>query len=53
MGSEFRYVLGKVLSTQNRPTLRLTSHHCVLRLNLIKKMFNTYIYTHTHTLAYT
>ncbi|KAL4619838.1 hypothetical protein ACB092_06G109700 [Castanea dentata] len=36
MGLEFRYVLGKVLGTQDRPTLRLTSHHCVLCLNLDK-----------------
>ena len=49
MGSKFRYVLGKVLGTQDRPTLRLASHHYVLRLNLIKNMFNTCIYTHTHT----
>ena len=53
MGSEFRYVLGKVLSTQNCPTLRLSSHHCVLCFNLIKNMFNTYIYTHTHTHTHT
>ena len=34
--------------------LRLASHHCVLRLNLIKNMFNTCILTLslTHTLAY-
>ena len=49
MGLEFRYVLGKVLGTQDRLTLRLASHHCVLRLNLDKIMFNTYILTHTHT----
>ena len=49
MDSEFRYVLGKVLGTQDRPNLRLASHLCVLRLNLIKSMFNTCIYTHTHT----
>ena len=49
MGLEFRFILGKVLGTQNRPTLRLVSHHCVLCLNLIKNMFNTCIYTHTHT----
>ena len=34
MGSEFRYILGKVLGTQDRPTLRLASHHCVLCLKL-------------------
>ena len=49
MGSEFWYALGKVLGTQDRSTLRLASHCCVLRLNLIKKIFNTYILTHTHT----
>ena len=49
MGSKFRYILRKVLGTQDYPTLRLASHHCVLRLNLIKNMFNTCIYTHTHT----
>ena len=36
MGSEFKYALGKVLDTQDRPTLRLASHHCVLCLNPIK-----------------
>ena len=49
MSSEFRYVLEKVLNTQDRPTLILASHHCVLRPNLIKNMFNTCIYTQTHT----
>ena len=49
MGSEFRYALGKVLSTQDRPTLRLASHYYVLHINLIKNIFNTCIYTHTHT----
>jgi len=49
VGSEFRYVLGKVLGTQDCPTLRLDSHHCVLCLNLIKNMFITCIYTHTQT----
>ena len=44
MGSEFRYVLRKVLSTQNRLTLRLASHHCVLCLNLDK--INTLSHTH-------
>ena len=48
MGSEFKYILMKVLGTQDQPTLRLASHHCVLRLNLIKNMFNTCILTHTH-----
>ena len=49
MGLEFRYPLGKVLGTQDRPTLRLASHHYVLCLNLIKSIFNICIYTHTHT----
>ena len=49
MGLEFRYTLGKVLGTQGCPTLRLASHHCVLCLDLIKNMFNTYFLTHTHT----
>ena len=49
MGLEFRYALGKVLGTQDHPTLRLVSHHCVLHLNLIESIFNTCIYTHTHT----
>jgi len=44
-----RYVLGKVLGTQDRPTRRLASHHCVLHLNLNKSMFNTCILTLTHT----
>ena len=48
MGSEFRYALRKVLGTQDRPTLRLATHHCVLCPNLIKNVFNTCIYTHTH-----
>ena len=43
MGSEFRYILRKVLGTQDHPTLRLASHHCVLRLNLDKIIFNTCI----------
>ena len=49
MSAEFRNALGKVLVTQDSPTLRLASHHCVLRFNLIKNMFNTCIYTHIHT----
>ena len=49
MGSEFRYLLGNVLGTQECPTLRLASRHFVLYLNLIKSMFNTCILTHTHT----
>ena len=43
MDSEFRYALGKLLGTQNLLTLRLASHHCVLRPNLIKNM------SHIHT----
>jgi len=42
MGSKLRYGLGKVLGTQNYPTLRLASHHCVLCLNPIKGALNTY-----------
>ena len=53
LGSNFRYVLGKVLGTQDRPTLRLASYHCVLYLNLIKSTFNTCTYTHTHTHTHT
>ena len=49
MSSEFRYVLENVLNTQDRSTLRLAFHHCVLRPNLIKNMFDTCIYTQTHT----
>ena len=49
MGLEFRYALGKVLGIQDHQALRLASRHCVLRPNLIKNMFNTCIYTHTHT----
>ena len=40
MGSEFKYDFGKVLGTQNRPTLRFASSHCVLCLNPIKGIFN-------------
>ena len=50
MGSEFRYVLGNVLGTQDCPTLRLASHHCGLHLNLDKIMSNTCtLNSHTHT----
>ena len=49
MSSEFRNSIGKVLGTKDLPTLRLTSHHCVLCPNLIKNIFNTCIYTHTYT----
>ena len=49
MGLEFSHALGKVLGTQDRPTLKLVSHRCVLCFNLIKSMFNTCIYTYTHT----
>ena len=49
MSLEFRYVLGKVLGTQDCPTLRLVSQHCVLHINLNKIMFNTCILnSHTH-----
>ena len=43
MGSELMYGLGKVLGTQNRPTLRLISSYCVLCLNTFKGIFNTSI----------
>ena len=49
MSLELRYGFGKVLGTQNRLTLRLTSHHCVLCLNPIKGIINIVILTHTHT----
>ena len=51
MSLELRYGLGKVLSTQNRPTLRLAFHHCVLCLNPIKGILNIVIEL-THTLAF-
>ena len=42
------YSLGKVLGTQNHPTLRLASFHCFLYLNPIKGTFNiASILTHT------
>ena len=58
MGSEFRYGLEKVLSTQNYPTHRLASTHCVLRFNPIKCTFNiasshTHTHTHKHTSKHT
>ena len=50
MGSENRYALGKVLGTQDCPTLKLAFHHCVLCLNFIKNNVNTCILnSHTHT----
>ena len=49
LGLEFRYALGKVLGIQDRPTLRLSSHHCVLYLSPIKNHLNTFILDlHTH-----
>ena len=48
MGLELRYVLRKVLGTQNCPTLRLAFHRCVLCLNPIKGTLNIVILTHTH-----
>ena len=42
MGLEFKYALGKVLGTQDRPTLRLASHHCVLILTLLKTIQHSY-----------
>ena len=49
MGFGLRYGLGKVLGTQNRPTLRLTFSHCVLCLKSIKGILNIVILTHTHS----
>ena len=49
MGSEFKYDFGKVLGTQNCSTRGLASTFCVLRLNLIKGIFDIAFYTHTHT----
>ena len=43
LGLEIRYALGKVWGTQDRPTLRLASHHYVICLNLIKNHLNTCI----------
>ena len=40
MGLELRYGFRKVLGTQNCPTLRLASSHCVLCLNPIKGTLN-------------
>ena len=51
IGLELRYGLGKVLGTQNRPNLRLTSSHCVLCLYPIKGTLNI-VSILTHTLAY-
>ena len=39
LGSEFRYTLGKVLGTQNRPTIRLASYHCVLNERNSKSLY--------------
>ena len=53
LGLEFRYALRKVLGTQDRPTLGLASHHCVLYLNPIKYHLNTCIldsHTDTHNM---
>ena len=43
MSLKLRYGLGKVLSTQNDPTLRLASHHYVLSFNPIKGILNIVI----------
>ena len=56
MGSEFRYIFGKVLGTQDFLTLRLASYHCVLRLKLDLIMFKTYLlnsHTHQHASKHT
>ena len=42
--SEFRYGFGKVLGTQNCPTLGLASSHCILCLNPIKA-FQAWFFT--------
>ena len=41
------YAIGKVLGTQNHPTLRLATHHYVLFLNPVKDILNIVILTHT------
>ena len=51
IGSELRYNLGKVLGTQNYPTLKLASSHCVLCFNPIEGTLNIASIT-THTLAF-
>ena len=51
MSLEFSYGFGKVLGTQNNPTLGLASSHCVLCLNPIKGIFNI-VSILIHTLAY-
>ena len=43
MDSKLRYSLGKVLGTQNRPTLRLAFFHCILCLNPIKGTHNVFM----------
>ena len=43
MNSKLRYSLGKVLGTQNRPTLRLAFFHCILCLNPIKGTHNVFM----------
>ena len=49
LDSKFRYALGKVLDIQDRPTLKLISHHCVLYLSPIENHLNTCILdSHTH-----
>ena len=48
MSLEFRYTFGKVLDTQDCPTLRMASHHCVLYLNLIKNNSIFVSITHIH-----
>ena len=50
IGLKLRYGLEKVLGTQNCPTLKLTSSHCILCLNPIKGTLNIVILnSHTHT----
>ena len=45
MSLELRHNLGKVLGTQNYPTLRLAFPHCVLCFNPIKGTLNIVVYT--------
>ena len=51
MCPKFRYGNGKVLGTQPHPTRGSASIYCVLRLNLIKVIFNIYHFRLTHMLA--
>ena len=53
MGSKLRYGFEKMLGTQNHPTLKLASSHCILCLNPIKGTLNVVILnSHAHTLTF-